>query len=314
MTGQTFSMGGQISGNSNAPAAEAGGALIKDASAQSFVADVIETSRTTPVLVDFWAPWCGPCKQLTPVIERVVREAGGKIKLVKVNIDENQGLAGQMRVQSVPAVFAFVNGQPVDAFMGAKPESEVRAFVAKVTAMAGPGAEIKAALEAAAQAYAAEQFTDAGQIYAQVIQADRENAAALAGLIKCQIALDDLDGARTTLGLVAPSLETNVDIMSARAALELAETPVDDEAISTARAALEKDQGDHQARLDLAIALNAAGEREQATDELITILAAKRDWNDGAAKAQLLKFFEAWGMMDEATVAGRRKMSTILFS
>ncbi len=304
-------MGGQIAGTgTGAPQAD----LIKDSDTKGFMADVVQASREVPVIVDFWAPWCGPCKQLGPIIEKAVREANGKVRLVKVNIDENQALAGQMRIQSIPAVYAFVDGQPVDGFMGALPESEIRAFIERVAGPSSEDQQIEQLLEAAKAALADKNFAAAGQMYAGVLQADRENLAAIGGLAKCQIETGELDAARATLALVPPGKETDADIASATAALELAEAPSDDAEIEQLRSALAADPADHQARLDLATALNAAGRREEALEQLIEIIRTDRGWNDEAARKQLLKFFEAWGMTDELTIAGRRQLSAILFS
>ncbi len=311
MEGSVISMGGQISGQ---PAQNPSADLIKDSTTKTFMADVIEASRQVPVIVDFWAPWCGPCKQLTPAIEKAVREAGGKVRLVKVNIDENQALAGQMRIQSIPAVFAFVGGQPVDGFMGALPDSEIKAFIDRVAGQAGPDKQIEELLAMCQKAFDAGEFAQAAQGYAQVAQADRENTQAIAGLAKCQIELEDLQGAEATLSMTPPDKADDQYIVSARAALELAATPADHAEITRLTAAIEADENNHQARLDLTVELNAAGRREEAVDHLITIIRRQRDWNDEAARKQLLKFFEAWGPTDEMTVAGRRKLSAILFS
>jgi len=298
-----------------AGAAEPAGAkdVIKDASTATFMADVIEASKRVPVIVDFWAPWCGPCKQLGPALEKVVREARGQVRLVKVNIDENQALAAQMRIQSIPAVFAFVNGQPVDGFMGALPESELTAFVQRLV-KGGGGAEIEAALEEANASLAAKEYAPAAQIYAAIIEADRENVAAIAGLARCQIGLGDLDGAKATLALVPKAKVNDPAIASARAALELAEHPVDLADIDRLSRNLEARPDDHQARLDLAVALNAAGRREEAVDQLLASIRRERGWDEGAARKQLIKLFEAWGPKDPLTLSGRKQLSAILFS
>jgi len=295
------------------PAPAADGDLIKDSSTASFMADVIEASRQVPVLVDFWAPWCGPCKQLGPALEKVVREARGAVKLVKINVDENQQLAAQMRIQSIPAVFAFVDGQPVDGFMGALPESELKAFVKRLGGN-GREAEIAAFLAEAETALAAGDHDRAAQIYGAVLQADREHAGAAAGLAKCQIAAGDLDGAERTLALVPPAKAGDPAVAGARAALELARNPVDLSEIDRLLAAVAADPSAHQARLDLAVALNAAGRKDEAVDQLVASIKRQRDWNEEAARKQLVKFFEAWGPKDEMTLAGRRKLSSVLFA
>ena len=295
-------------------AAAPAGDLIKDTNTATFMADVIDASRETPVIVDFWAPWCGPCKQLTPVLEQTVKAAKGAVRMVKINVDENQEIAAQMRVQSIPAVFAFKDGQPVDGFMGALPESQIKSFVEKLAGGPLGDQEAEALVEAGKQAFEAEDFASAANAFGEALRRDRENIAALAGLAKCQIAGGDIDGARATLGLAPPSKENDPDIMSAKAALELAETPVDQGESAQLAAAVEQNPGDHQSRFDLAVALNAEGRREEALDHLIHIVKTDREWNDDAARLKLLQFFEAWGFTDPMSVAGRRKLSAILFS
>ena len=288
--------------------------VIKDVTDASFMADVVEASQTVPVIVDFWAPWCGPCKQLTPALEKVVQGARGAVKLAKVNVDENPQIAGQMRVQSIPAVFAFKNGQPVDGFMGALPESQIKEFVSKLTDGADGSAEIAAAIEAGNKALEAGDLAGASQAFGAVLQVDRENAQAIAGLARVQIQAEDFDGAEATLGMAPPEMAEDQHISSARTALELARTPVDTGEISELTAKVEADAKDHQARIDLSVALNAAGRREEALEQLLEAIRLDRAWNDEAARKQLLQFFEAWGHADELTVTGRRGLSSILFS
>ena len=305
-------IGGQAPGEGAAPVAAAG--LVKESDTKRFMQDVIEPSRKVPVIVDFWAPWCGPCKQLGPMLEKVVKQANGKVRMVKINVDENQQLAGQLRVQSIPAVFAFVNGQPVDGFMGALPESQIKQFVDRLGGQGSMAEEIEAAVADGRLALEQKDYQTAAQIFASVLQADREHAGAIAGLARCQIAVGDLDNAQATLALVPPNKANDAEVISARAALELELNPVDLSGSAALKAAIGRNPDDFQARLDLAVILNGTGERGEAIDQLIYVIAKKRDWNEEAARKQLVKFFEAWGPKDEFTLAGRRKLSSVLFS
>jgi len=297
------------------PAAAAGD-LIKNTTQATFMADVIEASKDVPVLVDFWAPWCGPCKQLGPVIEQAVTKAGGSIKLVKINVDENQQIAQQMRVQSIPAVFAFVDGQPVDGFMGAKPAGEINAFIDKIIAAApkSNAKQIEELLEQAKAALEADDVDQAGQIYAAILQADNENNSALCGLARCQIAKGDIEGATATLAIIPPSADKDPEVIGAKAALELAANPVDDSETTKLAQTVAANPDDFAARFDLANALNNSGQKGEALDHLLYIVEKNREWNDEAARKQVLTFFEAWGPTDEQTIAGRKKLSAILFS
>ena len=288
------------------------GDLIRDTTTQDFRQDVMAESMKQPVLVDFWAPWCGPCKQLTPVIEKVVKAAKGKVKLVKMNIDEHPQIAGQLGVQSIPAVFAFDKGQPVDGFMGALPESQIQAFIEKLTGPIGPG-EAEKMLEAAAVALDAGNAGGAGELYAAVLTLEPENIAAIAGLARLHLDMDDLEGAKGFLAMVPEARAADPVIAGIQAAIELAEQAADLGDTAELEAKIAANPADHQARFDLAVALNGKNQREAATDHLIAIIKADRKWNDEAARKQLLQFFEAWGPSDE-TNDGRRKLSAVLFS
>ena len=288
--------------------------LIKDTDTKGFMADVIEASKKVPVLVDFWAPWCGPCKQLTPLLEKVVKQAAGKVRLVKINVDENQQIAAQMRVQSIPAVFAFVDGQPIDGFMGALPEGQIRQFIDKLGNKGSLAEEIAAAMKAAEAAMQRRAYEEAQSILGQILGVDPNHVVALANFAKCQIERGDLDGAGATLASVPPDKKSNADVVSAAAALDLALHPVDSNALEQLQMSVAASPDDFQKRLDLAVALNGAGQRPEATDQLLYVIGKKRDWNEDAARKQLVQFFEAWGPKDEATLHGRRKLSAILFS
>ena len=298
--------------NGGAAPAAAADAVI-DTTTQTFMKDVIEESRRQPVLVDFWAPWCGPCKQLTPVLEKVVRAAKGKVKLAKMDIDKHPEIPGQMGIQSIPAVIAFVNGQPADGFMGALPEGQVTAFLERLL-KDRIGGEEKDLLKSADDALAAKDFTGAAERYAQALAADNTNVAALAGLARSYLGTGAIDQAKKTLALVPEAKRRDAAVAAAQAAIDLAEQaksvgPVDD-----LQAKVAADPANHQARYDLAVALNANGQREAAADHLIEIVKRDRKWNDDAARKQLVQLFEAWGPAEEATVSGRRRLSSILFS
>jgi putative thioredoxin len=286
---------------------------IKDTTTQTFVKDVIEESRRQPVLVDFWAPWCGPCKQLTPVLEKVVKAAKGKVKLVKMNIDEHPSIAGQLGIQSIPAVIAFVNGQPADGFMGALPESQVVAFLERLT-RDKIGGEVKDLLAAADAALAKGDATGAAEIYAQVLADDATNAAALSGLVRCYVQTGALDQARQTLAMIPNDKQNDAAVAAARAALELADQAKTVGPVADLEQKVTANPLDHQARFDLALALNSKGRRQDALEQLITIVKRDRKWNDDGARKQLVQFFDAWGPTDEATIEGRKRLSSILFA
>lgn len=287
--------------------------LIKDTTTQTFMADVIQESMKQPVLVDFWAEWCGPCKQLGPMLEKAVLAAKGKVKLVKMDIDKHPQIAGQLGVQSIPAVFAFSKGQPVDGFMGAIPESQIKEFISRI---AGPGGDPDTeALLAEAEALLNEgDGAAAAQLFAQIFEQDAENLKAIAGLARCALAAGELEQAKATLSLTPKGKENDPVIASARAALELAEQANDVGDLQALARQVEAEPKNFQAKFDYALALAAANRREEAVDQLLDIARRDRKWNDDGARKQLVQFFEAWGPMDENTIYGRRRLSSILFS
>ncbi|MCF8476989.1 MAG: thioredoxin [Pseudolabrys sp.] len=293
--------------------ATAADSAVKDTTTQGFVKDVIEESKTQPVLVDFWAPWCGPCKQLTPILEKVVKAAKGKVKLVKMDIDQHPEIPGQMGIQSIPAVIAFSNGQPVDGFMGALPESKVIEFLERLT-KGKIGDEGQDQLKAADDALAGGNAAEAADLYAKILAQDSGNVVALAGLARCYVATGNIEQAEKTLAIVPEAKQNDSAVTAARAALELAVQAKAAGPLDELQQKVAADPLDHQARFDLAAALNAAGKREEAADHLLAIVKRDRKWNEDGARKQLVQFFEAWGATDPATLEGRKKLSSILFS
>jgi putative thioredoxin len=290
--------------------------LIKETTTQTFVKDVIEESKRQPVLIDFWAPWCGPCRQLTPVLEKAVRAAKGKVKLVKMNIDEHPAIPGQMGIQSIPAVIAFVGGQPADGFMGAVPESQVNAFIDKLTkGTPAPGeTNITDILTEAETVLAEGDAETAAQIYAEALAIDATHLPAIAGLAKCYVATGAIDQAKQALAMVPESKRNDAAVKAVQAAIDLADQASSLGPVTELEQKVAANPLDHQARFDLATALNAMGNRREATDHLLEIIKRDRKWNEDGARLQLLQLFEAWGVADEASVDGRKRLSTILFS
>jgi putative thioredoxin len=293
--------------------ATAAGSVVKDTTTQTFVKDVIEESKRQPVLVDFWAEWCGPCKQLGPVLEKAVRAAKGKVKLVKMDIDKHPTIPGQLGIQSIPAVFAFVNGQPVDGFLGALPEGQVTAFIERLTKDRLGGEDLDH-LKSADDLLAKGDAAGAADLYAQVLAQDSGNLAALGGLARSYVRTGALEQAKQTLALVPEAKRNDPAVAAARAALEVSEQAKAVGPIADLEAKVAGNPLDHQARFDLALALNGKGQRQDAVDNLLEIVKRDRKWNDDGARKQLVQFFEAWGPTDEATVNGRKRLSSILFS
>ena len=314
------SFGGQMSATASFGAAPAAGGAspIKDTTTANFAKDVIEESRRQPVLVDFWAPWCGPCKQLTPVLEKVVTEAQGRVKLVKMNIDDHPSIAGQLGIQSIPAVIAFVDGRPADGFMGAVPESQVRQFIDRLGGPAGgaddQAAEIAAVLEEASGLLAAGDVNGAAELFGAVLQADPENAKALAGMAECMIAAGQSQRAREALADLPETLANDAGIQAVVKKLD----QIDEARKLGDPVAIEHelaiDPDNHEQRIKLAKIRNVEGKREEAAEHLLTVMRKDRSFDDDGARRQLLEFFEVWGPKDPATIAARRRLSSILFS
>lgn len=319
------SAGGQAGGQATArfeapqapaspgPAGAAPGDLIKETTTRDFVKDVIEASRQQPVLVDFWAEWCGPCKQLTPVIEKVVKNAKGKVKLVKMNIDHHPEVAGQLGIRSIPAVIAFKNGQPLDGFMGAVPETQIQSFIERVAGPVGPS-DVETLLAEAAAAEAEGDLQGAAELFAAVREMEPDNLDGVAGLARIFVTAKEFDQARALLVEVPAAKQGDPKIAGVKAQLELAENAAKLGDPTALEARIAHDPNDHDARFNLALILNAHGHREGAVDHLIEIVRRKRDWNEEAARKQLVQFFEAWGPKDEMTLYGRRRLSSVLFA
>jgi putative thioredoxin len=296
---------------------ESAAMLIKDSDALAFSRDVVQASMETPVIVDLWAPWCGPCKQLGPIIEKVVREARGAVRLVRIDIDKNPELASQLRIQSIPAVYAFFQGRPVDGFVGALPESQIKSFVKRLSDLVGRAASpgpIDEALKEARESLDTGHLGAASALFGQILTVEPQNPKAVAGMIRCHVASGDLESARQMYDGLAEDFKTSPDVTSAAAALDLAQQSAQVGSIPELMERLAHDDSNHHARFDLAMALYGASKREAAVDELLEIVRRDRNWNDDAARAQLVRFFDAWGPTDPLTLSARRRLSSILFS
>jgi len=300
-------------GGNQAPDAD----LIKDSSEATFMKDVIETSNEVPVIVDFWAPWCGPCRTLGPMLEEAVRAAKGAVRMVKVNVDEAQMIAGQLQIQSIPTVYAFYKGQPVDGFQGALPGSEIKAFVDRVIKAGGgeaPGDGLDDAVAAAEEMLAEGAAADAAQTFAAILGEDEHNAAAYGGLVRAHVAMGDLDQAEAILNGAPAEISKSPELEAAHAQIELARQAENAGPVADLRARVEADPDDHQARFDLARALHASGAVQEAVDELLELFRRDREWNEGAAKAQLFTIFDALKPNDPVVLNGRRKLSSMIFA
>jgi putative thioredoxin len=291
------------------------GDLIKDVSEATFMADVVDASMTVPVIVDFWAPWCGPCKTLGPALEAEVTKAKGKVRMAKVNVDENQQISAQLRIQSIPTVYAFWQGQPVDGFQGAVAGSEITAFVDKLTKLAGDAdGGLAEAVEAAEQMLAEGAAVDAAQTFAAILEEEPQNAAAYGGLVRANVAMGELDQAEAILNGAPAEISHAPELEAAHAQIELARQAAKAGPVAELRAAVDADPDNHQARFDLALALHAEGDVQGAVDELLDLFRRDRDWNDGAAKTQLFTIFDALTPKDPIALHGRRKLSSMIFA
>lgn len=297
-----------------APTAGGPADLVKETSTAAFKADVIDASKSALVLVDFWADWCGPCKQLAPVLEKVVQSYGGKVRLVKLNVDQHPSIPGQLRIQSLPTVYAFRDGRPLDGFMGLQPESAIKAFIDRILGEDG-SADIESALADADKAFESGDLQGAAQVYAAILQEDQQNVAALAGLARCYLKSGDIARAEQTLALVPPDKETTSAVASVKAAIDLAKRGAGSAAdLAGLEAKIAADPADHQARIDLAMAYAARGDKDKAIEQLLESFRRDRNWNEQAARKQLVQLFEAWGPKDPATLDGRRRLSSLMFA